>query len=217
MSRLKNDKSSSVDIEEPLGNFLSDTDCLFIRKIYERFGKEPIFDSQNNIVLRIGNYSHIGNGNYYLELDEKTRYFVNEKEWSLSKVHFLMNKHGKIATMQRKVLSFSPQFYLSTMNGNRVLETKEKSFERTNFEIKTPSKNTPICRIKLIKSRQGKTPDAREYLKVEFFDHEINKILLISFILYIRKLTMLYNGISDVANYGRKIVRLRPFGPKVFK
>ena len=217
MNKLRKEKSSLLDTEGSLVNLLFSTNCLFIRKIYERFGTEPIFDKDNNTILKIDHYSHSANGNYQLIVDANNKFYLREKEWSFSKVHFLRNGHGKIAKMQKKVFSFSPYFYLRTMNGKKLLETEKNSFNRENFQILNLSNNKPACRVKFIKSRLGKNTELRKYLKVEFLDSDVPKILALSFILFIRKLTMGYNGISDVASYGRTIARLRPFGPKSFR
>lgn len=210
-------ESTKVSSPASLELLLDNTNCVFINKIYKKFGKEPIYDKNKNAILNIERFynSKINISPFDFKSENGT-YILQEKEFSINKVHYLINCSGIIAEMQKKISFLAPHYYLKNKNG-KLFKTPKNQFNKNDYRIIGSREQNSVARVELVKKNFNNSKEEESFFKLEFLDEfSKNRIELLSFVVFLRKINSKYNGISDLTSFGRKFAKLRPFGPKKF-
>ncbi|MBD3196264.1 MAG: hypothetical protein GF317_14495 [Candidatus Lokiarchaeota archaeon] len=211
----KNHENEVKNLPSP--ECIQNKDIIYLKLNHKNFGSEHIYDETGNVLLKIGRHSTFNNGYYTLEINERTKYILTKKPFSLHKTYYFISPMGESIKFQKVIFSSPPCFYSKTLEGKELLKADFEITRNNYCTIINPSKNKPVCELNSVNPAFLNDSECNECLKLVVKKKEINRILLLGFIIYIRNFFRNSNGISDIAGFGRQLARLRPFGPKSFE
>jgi uncharacterized protein YxjI len=201
---------------------LSRTDLTeyYITDKYWDFGGGLIYDKYWNIVGKIHNKLFTLNKRFEIrEINNKLLATLEKRLITPHKVQVIKDGSGsQIGVVMRKKLPFRPViFHFKCDKRQHPYIAKGINFQYS-FEIVDNSGRT-IARVRKLKLTRGNEINSigkqGEYFVLKLAIDSIERIHMIAMVIAIENLLHNTFLLSDVAGYGRLIMRLRPFGPGI--
>lgn len=136
----------------------------------------------------------------------------------LSKNQLLKDKSDKIIGKIKKKRFFSSasKVYLKDKNGNKRYITVG-DFKNWNYKIYNISDNKLVAKVKIFNEKdllaQNLHINLKNHYYIEFATSNIEKFVIISFVISINDIISKVHRLSDITGFVRRIAQLRPIGP----
>lgn len=180
----------------------------YITKQYWDFGGGKIYDKNQNLIGNISNKLFSINKRFEIrDKDNKLLAYIQKKSLSFRKRQIIKDKENNTlyTVVRKKSLLKSTKYFLKDDNGNYQYVAIGKDFPNS-YEIINNFKGKTVAKI-------GKRD--KKLLAFKMLDPDENFLTLITMVISIENILNTTFLLSDIAGYGRLVMRLRPFGPGI--
>ncbi len=189
-----------------------------IKKKFDNFGSENILNEFGHILCKVkipffNPYKNL----QVQDLNNSNIVFIQEKNSMFYKRKILRDRSNKfIAKITKNKILFTSKMFIKGSNKNTSFKVLG-DLKQGTYKIFFASNSEILVKVKMMTIMNNLSKklqiNSANYYSIEFFNQNIEKLTIISYVISINSLVYKLHRISDIAGFERRIARLRPFGP----
>ncbi|MFX0035958.1 MAG: hypothetical protein ACFE9I_10005 [Candidatus Hermodarchaeota archaeon] len=193
---------------------------IILRKQFKDFGNEEIINEFGQIICKIKTNLFTQNKRLeFQELNNKEFIFLIPNNNVLYRRYILKDKAGKIVGIVKKKRFFKRSSRIKLeIDKESKQYTAVGDFKNWNYKIIDPLNNKILANVKTYEEERSSINDldlnSNNCFLLEFVNKNIEKFVIVSFVISINSLIYYPKNLSDIFGIERRIARLRPFGPE---
>jgi uncharacterized protein YxjI len=198
---------------------INSSQLVFLKKQFQNFGNEDIFNDQGHIIGEIViSFLNLNKKFKIIDLNTKEFISIERKNKLFSKIYYLKKQNDEIiAYIKKNRLSLYPSKIWLKLSPRRNKFIAIGNFKKFNYTIVDFKNNKIVAKVNNIEKKQA-PPKIIQNISVKYYylkliNLKVENILMIAFTICINLLNNPHFGASDLAGPERKFARLRPFGP----